>query len=291
MELPVGKKMKITFLDALLAVCITFAAVKIRIPVFHYIETVGTAHTMKLIYCGLDLVLALLSAFFVYQISHSKLKTLGVYAVTVIWPVFAANSALNGGFEVRNAVILLAALCIIAVLEKYKKTAFMLFVLLTAVLQITQGDIPLERLTNYWPNIYLLIDDVELLREYQMSGKYFVLGSLMMIFYYFSKKKITVTPKLLVATGLFTSLFICYFYPFMNYRSGYLANMFAILLFFCDKKKFYQPILLCITSYVSYSYYYAGEEVGLVFWLYAVVLLGLLLDAGRYVYEQLQTGN
>ena len=59
----------------------------------------------------------------------------------------------------------------------------------------------------------------------------------------------------------------------------------------CDKKKFYQPILLCITSYVSYSYYYAGEEVGLVFWLYAVVLLGLLLDAGRYVYEQLQTGN
>lgn len=290
LELPLGKT-KLTLLDALLAVGISFAAVFIRVPVFHYIQLTGTAFTMKCIYCGLDLLMAALMAFYVYRISDSKLKTLGIYSVTVIWPVFAANSALNGGFEVRNAVVLLAVLCVLAIWKKYTKTAFMLFVLLVSILQITQGDIPVERLTNHWPNIYLLIDDVELLREYRMSGKLFVIGSLMMIFYYFSKKKLTVTPKLLVSTGLFTSLFICYFYPFMNYRSGYLPNVFAILLFFCDKKKFYQPLLLCIVSYVAYSYYYAGEEVGLAFWIYAIVLLVLLFDAGMYVYGQLSEGT
>lgn len=291
MELPLCKNVKITFLDALLAVCITFAAVQIRIPLFQSELADPAAVSLRMTYCVLDAVLALLMAFWVWKISGSKLKTLGVYAVAVIWPVFAANSALVGGFEVRNAVLLLVLLVIIVMSKKYTKDAVVFFAVAVSVLQITQADKVLERLTNYWPNIYKLIDDVELLREYQLSGKLFVIGALMMVLYYLSKKKIDATPKLLVSLGLFLSLFISYFYPFMNYRSGYLANVLAILLFFCDRRKFYQPMLLCVVSYVSLSYYYAQTEVGPAFWIYAVILLVLLLDMGRYVYTQLCEGK
>lgn len=285
-ELPFGKKIKITFLDALLAVCITFAAVQIRIPLLHYVESLGKPYTMNIVYCVLDAVLAFLMAFLVWKNSGSKLKTLGVYAVVVIWPVFAANSALNGGFEVRNAVLLIGLLVMIVLTKRYTKDAWLLFVAAVGVMQITQGDGALERLTDFWPNIYLLIDDTAMVREYQMSGRYFVIGVLMMMLYWFAKKKkVIVTPKLLASTGLFTSLFICYFYPFMNYRSGFLPNVFAILLCFYDRKKFYQPLLLAVVSYVSYSYFYAGGQTELVFWLYSLILLSLLLDAAFYVYR------
>lgn len=286
LKLPLGKKQKITFLDALLAVCITATAVLIRMPLLAYSAKAGRPMPMVWVYCALDAVLALLMAYWVWKGSKSKVKTLGVYAVTVIWPVFAANSALNGGFEVRNAVLLLLLLVLIAAAGKYTKDALCLFVAAVSVLQITQGDGQLAKLTDFWPNIYLLIDDTAMVREYERSAAYFVLGVLFMMLYWFVKqKKISVTPKLLAATGLFTSLFICYFYPFMNYRSGYLPNVFAILLFFYERKKFYQPLLLCVVSYVSYSYFYAGGQTELVFWIYSLILLALLIDAAFTVYR------
>lgn len=284
-EVSIGKK-KLAFLDILLTVCITGVAVLIRASIFHIAENGTSSDTVRMLYCILDFVLAALMAYFVWKTTASRLKTAGVYSLAVIWPVIAANSALNGGFEVRNAVVILLLLCIVAAKRLYNTKSFWIITLVTAALQILQGDIPGERLTYFWPNIYTLFSETGFVQEYGVAGKLLVLGILLMIFYYISKQKMEVTPKLLVASGLFCSLFVSAFYPFMNYRSGFLANVFAILLFIQDKKKFYVPMAMCIISYVSYGYFYNGT-IGVFFWVYALALVGLMLDAGVYFYRQL----
>ena len=165
---------------------------------------------------------------------------------------------------------------------------FWLITIFASIFQIAQGDAPATKLTNYWPNIYTLFSETGYYNEYGYAGKLLVIGILLMIFYYISKKKeMKVTPELMVASGLFVSLFISAFYPFMNYRSGLLANVFGLLMFIQNKNKFYVPMAMCIISYVSYGYFYNGT-IGVYFWMYALGLVVLMLDAGVYLYKQLQ---
>ena len=117
-----------------------------------------------------------------------------------------------------------------------------------------------------------------------------MIGILLIVFYYISKKEVKVTPELFVASGLFVTLFISAFYPFMNFRSGFLANVFALLLFIQNKNKFYVPMAMCIISYVSYGYFYNGE-IGVFFWMYALGLVVLMLDAGVYLYKLLRPAH
>lgn len=283
-EFSVGKS-KITFLDILLTVCITGAAVMIRKAIFGISGNPGLqGGTTMLIYCVLDFVLAFLMAFFVWKTTGNRLKTVGTYSLAVIWPAIAGNSALNGGFEVIFAVVLVLLLCIVSGKKLQNMKSFWLFTIAVCALQILQGDAPAEKLTNYWPNIYTLFSETGYYNEYGVTGKLLVIGILLIIFYYISKKEVQVTPELLVASGLFTSLFISAFYPFMNYRSGLLANVFAILLFIQNKKKFYVPMAMCIISYVSYGYFYNGT-IGVFFWMYALGLVVLMLDAGVFLYK------
>ena len=287
-EFSIGK-FKIAFLDLLLTVCITGAAVMIRKAIFGISGNPGMmGGTAMLIYCVLDFVLALLMAAFVWKTSENRLKVVGVYSLAVIWPAIAGNSALNGGFEVVFAVILVALLCIIGVKKVYNMKTFWLITIFASIFQIAQGDAPATKLTNYWPNIYTLFSETGYYNEYGYAGKLLVVGILLMVFYYISKKKeVKVTPELLVASGLFVSLFISAFYPFMNYRSGLLANVFGLLMFIQNKNKFYVPMAMCIISYVSYGYFYNGT-IGVYFWMYALGLVVLMLDAGVYLYKQLQ---
>ena len=282
-------KFKFAFLDVLLTVCITGAAVMIRKAIFGISGNPGLdGGTTMLIYCVLDFVLALLMAAFVWKTTENRLKVAGVYSLAVIWPAIAGNSALNGGFEVVFAVILVTLLCIISVKKVYNMKTFWLITIFASIFQIVQGDAPATKLTNYWPNIYTLFSETGYYNEYGYAGKLLVVGILLMIFYYISKKKgVKVTPELLVASGLFVSLFISAFYPFMNYRSGLLANVFGLLMFIQNKNKFYVPMAMCIISYVSYGYFYNGT-IGVYFWMYALGLVVLMLDAGVYLYKQLR---
>ena len=287
-EFSIGK-FKFAFLDVLLTVCITGVAVMIRKAIFGISGNPGLdSGTTMLIYCVLDFVLALLMAAFVWKTTENRLKVVGVYSLAVIWPAIAGNSALNGGFEVVFAVILVTLLCIIGVKKVYNMKTFWLITIFASIFQIAQGDAPATKLTNYWPNIYTLFSETGYYNEYGYAGKLLVVGILLMIFYYISKKKgVKVTPELLVASGLFVSLFISAFYPFMNYRSGLLANVFGLLMFIQNKNKFYVPMAMCIISYVSYGYFYNGT-IGVYFWMYALGLVVLMLDAGVYLYKQLQ---
>lgn len=284
----VGKH-KIAFLDLLLAAGTTVVGVLIRKAIFGISGNPGLeGGTAMLAYCALDFVLAVFAALFVWVTTKNSLKTVGAYALMVIWPAIAGNSALNGGFEVVFAVILVALLCIIGVKKVYNMKTFWLITIFASIFQIAQGDAPATKLTNYWPNIYTLFSETGYYNEYGYTGKLLVVGILLMIFYYISKKKeMKVTPELLVASGLFVSLFISAFYPFMNYRSGLLANVFGLLMFIQNKNKFYVPMAMCIISYASYGYFYNGT-IGVYFWMYALGLVVLMLDAGVYLYKQLK---
>ena len=285
------RKTKIAFLDILLTVCITGAAVMIRKAIFGISENPGVSGgTAMLLFCGLDFLVALLMGVFTWKTTGSKLKTVGVYSLAVVWPAIAGNSALNGGHEIVFALVLLLMLCIIAVRQCCTMKEFWLFTVAVCVLQIQQADAGGEKLTNFWPNIYTLFSETGFVAEYGETGKLLVFGILLMIFYYISKKKIHVTSELLVASGLFFSLFISAFYPFMNYRSGLLANVFAILMFIQNQKKCYVPMAMCIISYVSYGYFYNGT-IGVFFWIYALGLGALMLDAGVYLYQKLLKGH
>ena len=287
-EISIGK-FKAAFLDILLTAGVTVAAALIRESIFGISGNPGLeGGTAMLVYCVLDFVLALLMAAFVWKTTENRLKVAGVYSLAVIWPAIAGNSALNGGFEVVFAVILVTLLCIIGVKKVYNMKTFWLITIFASIFQIAQGDAPATKLTNYWPNIYTLFSETGYYNEYGYAGKLLVVGILLMIFYYISKKKgVKVTPELLVASGLFVSLFISAFYPFMNYRSGLLANVFGLLMFIQNKNKFYVPMAMCIISYVSYGYFYNGT-IGVYFWMYALGLVVLMLDAGVYLYKQLQ---
>lgn len=289
-EFTVGKT-KFAFLDILLLVCITGVGIMMRGAIFGISGNPEIAGNEKMLgYCVLDFVLACLMAVYVYKTSKSRLKTVGSYALTVIWPAIAANSALNGGREVVFAVILVGILCLMSRKKEVSQQKFWIFTLLVCLFQILQGDFSGEKLTNFWPNIYTLFSETGFVAEYGVTGRLLVVGILLMIFYYLSKKKLTVTPELMVSSGLFFSLFISAFFPFMNYRSGLLANVFAILLFLQRKNKFYVPMAMCIISYVSYGFFYNGT-IGVFFWIYALGLVVLMLDAGVELYRQSQTGK
>lgn len=287
-EISIGK-FKAAFLDILLTAGVTVAAALIRESIFGISGNPGLeGGTAMLVYCVLDFALALLMAFFVWKTTRNRLKTIGIYSLAVIWPAIAGNSALNGGFEVVLAVILVTLLCVIGMKKVYNMKTFWLLTILASAFQIVQGDAPTDRLTNYWPNIYTLFSETGYYIEYGYAGKLLVFGILLIVFYYISKKKeVKVTPELFVASGLFVTLFISAFYPFMNFRSGFLANVFALLLFIQNKNKFYVPMAMCIISYVSYGYFYNGT-IGVFFWMYALGLVVLMLDAGVYLYKQLQ---
>ena len=279
-EFSIGK-FKFAFLDVLLAVCITGTAVLIRESIFGISGNPGLEGGMVMLaYCVLDFVLALLMAMFVWKTTQNRLKTIGIYSLAVIWPAIAGNSALNGGFEVVFAVLLVAMLCLISVKKLYSLGSFWVFTIGACACQILQGDAPATRLTNYWPNIYTLFSETGYYIEYGYAGKLLVFGILLIIFYYISKRSVKVTPELFVASGLFVTLFISAFYPFMNYRSGLLANVFALLMFIQNKNKFYVPMAMCIISYVSYGYFYNGE-IGVFFWIYALGLVVLMLECPK----------
>lgn len=289
-EFRIGK-FNFAFLDVLLAVCITFVALEIRLSILGAAKIPGpVTGSLQTLCCVLDIVLALLMGLFTWKMTGNKMKTVVLYSLAVIWPVFAGNSAFNGGYEVVGAVILMALLAVVVMRSSYTYPSFWALTALTCGFLILQSDGAGEKLTNCWPNIYTLFSETGFLVEYGYAGKVFLMGALFMGWYYISKLEFQVTPKLFVLSGLFFSLFVPLFYPFMNYRSGFYANVFALLLFVLDKKKFYVPLFLCIISYVSYSLFQNGE-VDIFYWIYALGVLALTMDAGRMLYLELRAGK
>ena len=135
-------------------------------------------------------------------------------------------------------------------------------------------------LSYNYPNIYQIFGTEQFVEEYSQAAYWFVicLGLIMGIIIGLSKRPLT--KERIVRLFVLSAIVIPYFAPFMNERSGMLADVTAVVLGFFVFKKFYIPLVQVIISYVAYSAYFRGESV-MPMALVAAVSLVLIMDLIR----------
>lgn len=272
-------RLVISVLDILLGICITGVGVLLRESVIDYMEITE----LKLVAVVLDFVMAVLGAVFIWGRTHSRNKAFLTYALMVIWPVFAANSALlgkNGSF-----VGILLILCLYLYDRNLKKLSAVALAgsILVGILGL-QAPNPENLLTLGWPNVFELTGKFMFVELYDKVSLLFMAGILLCMVYCMKKKGMKVTEEVLVPLLLFLAIFLPYFAPYMPAWAGYAADVLAVLLAVLVPKKFYIAFLHVIVSYSTYAYVLNGES-KLPMVLYSVILFVLLLDVGAYVYE------
>lgn len=149
-----------------------------------------------------------------------------------------------------------------------------------------QGTQDVWALALKWPNIYELLYPFTFLLEYAEAGMYLILAILMCVMYYLAKKKYTITNEFLILLILFFSVLTPYFLPHMHERYGYLGDVFAIILMMINIRRFYVPVVHILVSFAAYTAYLCQER-PIPLAAYALVLLALLLDLGRMVYQHI----
>lgn len=271
----------VSVLELLLSVCITGTGIFLRKAVIGYTPV----DAFKMLTMALDFVMAVLGAVFVWGRTKSRNRALLTYALMVIWPVFVANSALWGKRGAFCGVLLVLALYAYDRNMKYVSFAAVLGSIGLTVLELPKpgaGDL----LTLGWPNIFELTGKAMFADLYGKVSVLFILAILLCIWYCMKKRKLHLSRKAFPAFLLFFALFLPYFAPFMPAWAGYAADVLALLLAILEPRKFYVAFLHLIASYSAYAFVINGES-KLPMVLYSVILLGLLLDVGAYVYKLL----
>ncbi len=119
-----------------------------------------------------------------------------------------------------------------------------------------------ETLLSYnYPNIYQIFGTDKFVTEYSQAALCFVicLGVIIGVLTALNNKPLT--KERLVGLFVLSAMVLPYFAPFMNERSGMIADVAAVLLGFVMFRKFYVPLVQVIISYVAYSAYFRGESV------------------------------
>ncbi|MBQ8184814.1 MAG: hypothetical protein IJ036_03400 [Lachnospiraceae bacterium] len=274
-------KLSVSVLDILLAVCITGVGLFLRESVMDYMPVTE----IKLVVVAMDFFMAILGAAFIWGRTHSRNKAFLTYAIMVIWPVFAANSALwgkNGSF--------IGVLLILALLLYDRNMKAISLVSLAAGVAVAvlgfQAPAADDLLTLGWPNIFELTGKFMFVELYDKVSLLFIAGILLCMGYCMKKKSLKITKEALVPLLLFLAVFLPYFAPYMPVWAGYGADVLAVLFAVLVPKKFYVAFLHVIVSYSAYAYMLNGET-KLPMVLYSVILFVLLADVGAYAYEQL----
>jgi len=272
-----------TFLDLLLAVCITGTGVMLRLAVVEYTPV----DAAKIAACVLDFALALFGGGLVYHYTAHRNKAFLTYAVLVIYPTMVANSALWG----RNSVFytFLFFLGFYFYIRKIKWLAG-LSVAAGAVIAITGMHRSKVLLTLGWPNLFELIGKNNFVELYNQVSLLCLAGILLTLVYIGIKKRIVVTEDLALQLFLFLAILIPFFAPSMPAWAGYTADIAAVIYAMCRLKKFYVPMLHVIVSYCAYANVLNGET-KLPMVIYTVILIGLLVDAGLELYKSVQAAE
>lgn len=271
----------VSVLELLLSVCITGTGIFLR----RAVAGVTPVDAFKVLTMALDFVMAVLGAVFVWGRTKSRNRTLLTYALMVIWPIFVANSALWGKRGAFCGALLALALYAYDRGMRYVGFAAVLGSLGLAALELPgagAGDL----LTLGWPNIFELTGKTMFVALYAKVSPLFILAILLCIGYCMKKRKLRLNRKAFLPFLLFFALFLPYFAPFMPAWAGYAADVLALLLAVLEPRKFYAAFLHLMVSYSAYAFALNGES-KLPMVLYSVILLGLLLDVGAYVYRLL----
>lgn len=276
-------KLKFSFLDALLAVCITGTGVMLRLAVIDYTET----DIWKLRAMLADLLLALLCAGIVYCYTAHRNKTFLTYSILVIYPTMIANSALWGKNSVEYVLFLFLGLYCYG---REKRLQSLLLAAIGIFLAVSRLEISEKSLNLGWPNFYEIIGKKMFVELYNQVSALCLLGILFTIIYVLVKRRAAITKDLALCLFLFLALLIPYLAPSMPAWAGLTADIAALVYCMRWPKKFYVPMLHLIVSYSAYAYAINGET-KLPMVLYAVILLVLLLDTGVKLYEEIAAEN
>lgn len=276
-------KLKFSFLDALLAVCITGTGVMLRLAVIDYTET----DIWKLRAMLADLLLALLCAGIVYCYTAHRNKTFLTYSILVIYPTMIANSALWGKNSVEYVLFLFLGLYCYG---RGKRLQSLLLAAIGVFLAVSRLEISEKSLNLGWPNFYEIIGKKMFVELFNQVSALCLLGILLTIIYVLVKQRAAITKDLALCLFLFLALLIPYLAPSMPAWAGLTADIAALVYCMRWPKKFYVPMLHLIVSYSAYANAINGET-KLPMVLYAVILLILLMDTGMKLYEEIAAEN
>ncbi len=278
-------KLKFTFLDALLAVCITGTGLMIRLAMTKYEYTVTDSR--KLGAMLIDFILAFFCAEIVYEYTRHRNKAFLTYSIFLIYPTMIANSALYGENSVYYVFFFFVGLYyFVNNFEKKGKWLGLLGIVAGAAGAAARFRLSSESLNLGWPNFYEIIGKEAFVDLYNQVSLLCLLGILFTIAYVFVKQGIEITKDLALRLFLFLALLIPYLAPSMPAWAGMTADIAALIYCMRWPKKFYVPMLHLIVSYSAYALE-LNKVTKLPMVLYSVILLFLLMDTGVGIYEEI----
>lgn len=272
------KDFSFSFLDLLLAVCITGTGVMLRLAVIDYTVTDWDKISAMI----LEFLLAVWGGMIVFAYTGARIRAFLTYAVLVIYPTIIANGALWNRGSVFYAFFFLISLYLLAKGEGFRAG---ISAVAGALIALSRMRLSTRSLTLGWPNIYEIIGKEMFVELYNQVSLLVLAGILATGIYCFVKNKVRITRDLALRIFLFLSLLIPYLAPSMPAWAGYTADIAALLYAMRWPKKFYLPMLHLIVSYSAYANVINGAT-KLPMVLYAVILLVLLADVGRDVYRE-----
>lgn len=274
------KNLEFSFLDALLAVCITGTGAMLRLAVIEYTGITS----QKLIGVMMDVFTAAVCSALVYDYTGSRNRTLLTYGVLMIYPTMAANSALMGENSSYYVFFLFLGLYC---LERGEKWRGIIGMAAGAVLGAARLELSREVLNLGWPNLYEIIGKKMFVELYNQVSFLCLLGVLFTMVYILVKRKTVITKDLALQLFVFLAILIPYLAPSMPAWAGLTADVAALVYCMRWPKKFYVPMLHLIVSYSAYANGLNGES-KLPMALYAVILLLLLLDTGAGICREIE---
>lgn len=135
-------------------------------------------------------------------------------------------------------------------------------------------------LSYNYPNIYQIFGTDQFVTEYSQVAICFVICLGIMIGVLAAIRKKSFTKERLLLLFTLCAMVLPYFAPFMDERSGLLADVTAVMLGFTMLRKFYIPLVQVIISYGAYSAYFRGES-AVPMALFAAASLLLIMDLIR----------
>lgn len=271
-----------SFLDVLLALCITGTGVVLRLAVVNYTVT----DVSKLGAMVLDFLLAVFVGAIVYALTdRNRNKAFLTYAILAVYPTMVANSALWGRDSIYYAFLFFLGLYL---LVRGQKVSGYLSIAAGIVVAASWSRISLKTLTLGWPNIFEMTGKKMFVDLYNQAAVLFLAGLLVTLIYVFKEKKVVITKDLYLHLFLFLAILIPFFLPSMPAWAGYTADIAALVYAMRWTKKFYIPMLHLIVSYSAYANVINGAT-KLPMPLYSVILLALLVDVGMGIYKEVNT--
>ena len=279
-------KLTFTFLDALLAVCITGTGIMLRLAVVEYTVT----DSQKLGAMIIDFILAFYCGEIVYEYTRHRNKAFLTYAILVIYPTMIANSALWGKNSVYSVFFFFVGLYYFALHDKErKKWLGLLAAAVGAARALAVFRLSSESMNLGWPNFYEIIGKEAFVELFNQVSVLCLFGILFTMLYVFVKRRIEITKDMALRLFLFLAILIPYLAPSMPAWAGLTADIGALVYCMRRPRKLYVPILHLIVSYSAYAYALNGET-KLPMVLYAVILLALLVDTGVGIFLEAAKG-